>query len=349
MLAHLLFIFCLEWVLIIKVHVLMSVSYLFFLQASNIEKECKYGQQNLTSENNENSSVSSLINRFEQINNIPNKPTDDHAIVDDVDVKQLKVILGHEPENKDIADIQDNKTDDDQPDLELDDSSGDKSKIKQDISMEGFTETTDITTPIEMAQESGPSKGVDFDTSYQISDLPEWSKYDLRMSTPETHHKLKSETLFDITDLDDLSDVEEDMIQKDNVFMSYSDRTLVPDRTMTQEEDSSPHIIETKIRIREDKIHEKFEKMSMSMSDPENTAEGEEFCQLSTSVLSKEDEEQAASNFDKILVDNFVEDKSEDWLTHESDPSPEKETGSGEIFGPPEKEKADGVQGKRNL
>ena len=61
---------------------------------------------------------------FEQINNIPNKPTDDHAIVDDVDVKQLKVILGHEPENKDIADIQDNKTDDDQPDLETDDSSG---------------------------------------------------------------------------------------------------------------------------------------------------------------------------------------------------------------------------------
>ena len=60
---------------------------------------------------------------------------------------------------------------------------------------------------------------------------------------------------------------------------------------------------------------------------------------FSTSVLSKEDEEQAASNFDKILVDNFVEDKSEDWLTHESDPSPEKETGSGEIFGPPEKEK----------
>ena len=269
---------------------------------------------------------------------------EDHAIVDDIDLQKL-TSLG----DREVADIQDNKTDDDQPDLELDDSSGEKSKMKQDVSMEGFTETTDITTPIEMAQESAPSKGVDFDTSYQISDLPEWSKQDLRMSTPETHQKLKSETLFDITDLDDLSDVEEDMIQKDNVFMSYSDRTLVPDRTMTQEEDSSPHIIETKIRIREDKIDEKFEKMSMSMSDPENTAtEGEEFCQLSTSVLSKEDEEQAASNFDKILVDNFVEDKSEDWLTHESDPSPEKETGSGEIFGSPEKEKADGIQGKPN-
>ena len=267
---------------------------------------------------------------------------EDHAIVDDIDLQKL-TSLG----DREVADIQDNKTDDDQPDLELDDSSGDRSKIKLDVSMEGFTETTDITTPIEMAQESAASKGVDFDTSYQISDLPEWSRHDLRMSTPETHHKLKSETLFDITDLDDLSDVEEDM--KDNVFMSYSDRTLVPERTMTQEEDSSPHFIETKIRIREEKIHEKFEKMSMSMSDPENTAEGEEFCQLSTSVLSKEDEEQAASNFDKILVDNFVEDKSEDWLTHESDPSPEKETGSGDIFGPPEKEKTDGIQGKPNL
>ena len=259
---------------------------------------------------------------------------EDHAIVDDLDLQKL-TSLG----DREVADIQDNKTDDDQPDLELDDSSGDKSKMKQDASMEGFTETTDITTPVEMAQESAPSKGVDFDTSYQISDLPEWSKQDLRMSTPETHHKLKSETLFDITDLDDLSDVEEDI--KDNVFLSHSDQTLVPDRT--QDEHSTPHIVETKIKIREDKIHEKFEKMSMSMSDPENTAEGEEFCQLSTSVLSKEDEEQAASNFDKILVDNFVEDKSEDWLTHESDPSPEKETGSGEIFGPPEKDKGKSI------
>ena len=168
---------------------------------------------------------------------------EDHAIVDDIDLQKL-TSLG----DREVADIQDNKTDDDQPDLELDDSSGDRSKIKLDVSMEGFTETTDITTPIEMAQESAASKGVDFDTSYQISDLPEWSRHDLRMSTPETHHKLKSETLFDITDLDDLSDVEEDM--KDNVFMSYSDRTLVPERTMTQEEDSSPHFIETKIRIR---------------------------------------------------------------------------------------------------
>ena len=65
-----------------------------------------------------------------------------------------------------------------------------------------------------------------------------------------------------------------------------------------------------------------------------------------TSVLSREDEEQAGSNFDKIIFDNYVEDKSEDWLTHESDPSPEKESGSGEIFGAPEKEPTNANKGK---
>merc|ERR1711862_906315 len=61
-----------------------------------------------------------------------------------------------------FADIQDNKTDDDQPDLETDESSGERSKMKNDPSMEGFTEATDITTPIEMGQESAPSRKEDF-------------------------------------------------------------------------------------------------------------------------------------------------------------------------------------------
>ena len=261
---------------------------------------------------------------------------EDHAIVDEIDIQKL-TSLG----DREVADIQDNKTDDDQPDLDTDESSGDKSKIKLDISMEGFTEATDITTPVEMAQESAPSKGVEFDTSYQISDLPEWSK-DIRMSTPEAHQKLKSETLFDITDLDDLSDIEDNILLKDSVFPSYSDKTLVADKPVATEE------VETKIKIREDKIYEKFEKMSMSMSDSENNYEGEEFGRLSTSVLSKEDEDQAASNFDKIIFDNYVEDKSEEWLTHESDPSPEKETGSGEIFGAPERESKSADQGNCN-
>ena len=140
---------------------------------------------------------------------------DDHAIVDDVDVRKLSVILGHEPENRELADIQDNKTDDDQPDLETDDSSGEKSKIKLDISMEGFTEATDITTPVDMVQESAPSKRDDFDTSYQISDLPaEFSKYDNKITSPATLHR---ETLFEITDLEDLTDIEEN---KEDIFVN---------------------------------------------------------------------------------------------------------------------------------
>ena len=323
MLAHLLFIFCLEWVLIIKVHVLMSVSYLFFLQASNIEKECKYGQQNLTSENNENSSVSSLINRFEQINNIPIKPTDDHAIVDDVDVKKLKVILGHEPENKDIADIQDNKTDDDQPDLETDDSSGGKNKMKHDPSMDVLTERTDITTPVEMGQESGISRRDDFDTSYQISDLPnEYSKHDKQATSPATLHK---ETLFEITDLEDLTDIEENKDDIPDIQMSSrSDHTLVAD---------SPDNLDVKIRKREKNIDKKFERISLDLSDSEMNVEKEMF--MNVSQISKEEEEEAAQSFDKIIFENFAEDKSEDWLTHGSEVTPDKDVEQ-DIFGAPD-------------
>ena len=288
------------------------------------------------------SNVQRMVQQFE-----------DHAIVDDnIDILNIKP-LG----DRDIADMQDNKTDDDQPDLDTDDSnSGDKSKIKLDVSMEGFTEATDITTPVEMAQESTQSRGIDFDTSYLISDLPEWSKNDIRMATPETHQRLKSETLFDITDLEDLrtdledlSDIEENVIQIDAVlsFPTYSDRTLVQERPFDQDEDSSPRLVESKIRMREVKIEEKFERMSMSISDTETKEDGEEFGRLSTSALSKEDEEEAASNFDKIIFDNYVEDKSEDWLTHESDPSPEKDQESGEIFGAPEKEHTSAKQGKQ--
>ena len=301
----------------------MSVSYLFFLQASNIEKECKYGQQNLTSENNENSSVSSLINRFEQINNIPNKPTDDHAIVDDVDVKQLKVILGHEPENKDIADIQDNKTDDDQPDLETDDSSGGKNKMKHDPSMDVLTERTDITTPVEMGQESGISRRDDFDTSYQISDLPnEYSKHDKQATSPATLHK---ETLFEITDLEDLTDIEENKDDIPDIQMSSrSDHTLVAD---------SPDNLDVKIRKREKNIDKKFERISLDLSDSEMNVEKEMF--MNVSQISKEEEEEAAQSFDKIIFENFAEDKSEDWLTHGSEVTPDKDVEQ-DIFGAPD-------------
>ena len=145
------------------------------MQASNelvCNQHSKYSSSKNINSSLERFSVNKLISKFE--NNASNvvPAFDDHAIVDEVDVKKLSLILGHEPENKEIADIQDNKTDDDQPDLETDESSGEKSKIKLDVSMEGFTEATDITTPVEMAQESAPSKRDDLDTSYQISDIP---------------------------------------------------------------------------------------------------------------------------------------------------------------------------------
>ena len=241
---------------------------------------------------------------------------EDHACLDEVDVKRLNS-LG----DGDIADMQDNRTDDDPADLETDDSFGEKSKIKLDISMEGLTEHTDITTPVEMGLESAMSKRDDFDTSYQISDLPIESTF--RQDVPEIYQKEKSETLFNITDLDDLTDVEESTMHKDGFvsLTSYSDHTLV-----AEQDDVSPRYVEAKIKLREEKIEEKFERMSISMSEADKTDVGEEeFERLSTSIISHEEEEQAALSFDQIIFDNYAEDKSEDWLTHGSDPSPEKD------------------------
>jgi len=194
--------------------------------------------------------------------------------------------------------------------------------------MEGFTEATDITTPVEMAQESMPSKRDDFDTSYQISDIPtEFSKHDNKITSPATLHR---ETLFEITDLDDLTDIEE---TKEDIFLqpfSRSDQTLVPECT------DSPQNVESKIKRREKNIDRKFERLSMDLSDTEINIEKEMFVRVSTQV-SKEDEEQAARSFDKIMFDNFAEDKSEDWLTHGSEPTPEKEEAT-DIFGAPDNE-----------
>ena len=55
------------------------------------------------------------------------------------------------------------------------------------------------------------------------------------------------------------------------------------------------------------------------------------------SNISKEEEEQASQSFDKIVFDNFAEDRSEDWWTHGSEATPDKELGH-EIFGEPDQE-----------
>merc|ERR1712142_362437 len=206
-----------------------------------------------------------------------------------------------------------------------------KSKIKLDVSMEGFTEATDITTPVEMVQESAPSKKDDFDTSYQISDIPaELSKYDNKITSPATLHR---ETLFEITDLEDLTDIEE---TKEDIFVQQSSRS---DKTLVAE--TSPQILDSKIKRREKNIDRKFDRLSMDLSDTEMNVEKEMFVRVSTQI-SKEDEEQAAKSFDKIMFDNFAEDKSEDWLTHGSDPTPEKEVAT-DVFGEPDR---DAVQEK---
>ena len=268
-------------------------------------------------------SVTNLISRFENraLDPIDPKPiVDDHAIVDDVDVNKLTVILGHEPENREIADIQDNKTDDDQPDLETDESSGERSKMKNDPSMEGFTEATDITTPIEMGQESAPSRKEEFDTSYQISDLPnEFSKQDKQLTSPATLHR---ETLFEITDLEDLTDIEENKEEDipDIQNTSRSDHTMVP-------EDS----LDNKISRRKATIERKFERLSMDLSDTEVNVEKEMFVEK----ISKEEEEQATQSFNRIIFENFAEDKSEDWLTHGSEATPDKDIAQ-DIFGAPD-------------
>ena len=291
------------------------------MQAFKNDEKVKYANDIVKTDQKERVSVFNLISKFEQK---AQPPLEDHAIVDDVDEKRLTVILGHEPGRRELADMQDNKTDDDQPDLETDESSGEKNKMRPDVSMEAFTEATDITTPVEMAGESGLSRREDFDTSYQISDLPpEFSKHDTKINSPATLHK---ETLFEITDLSDLTDPEDN---KEDIFVqtpSLSDRTLVPD---------SPDL-EKKIRRREATIERKFDRLSMELSDTEINVEKEMFVKVSTQISGQEEEE-AATSFEAIIFDNFAEDKSEDWLTHGSEATPDKEI-QPDIFGEPELE-----------
>ena len=56
---------------------------------------------------------------------------------------------------------------------------------------------------------------------------------------------------------------------------------------------------------------------------------------MNVSQISKEEEEEAAQSFDKIIFENFAEDKSEDWLTHGSEVTPDKDVEQ-DIFGAPD-------------
>lgn len=248
---------------------------------------------------------------------------DDHAIHDEIDVHDLVDILGRQPANQDIDEIIDNKTDDDQPDLETDESSGEK-KMKGDVSMEGFTEATDITTPVEMRKEQ-PSRRDD--TSAQISDFS-----DFQRGTSDSHRP-KSATLFDITDPEDGSDIEEvgaiADLKHSKLFRdpslqdsSASDKTLMAENSTYVDSafvaSDRAEEVELRIKKREGKIERKFDRLSLELSEAE-CDQADTFVKVSQEITAKEEEE-AANSFDRLVEDNFMEDKSEDWLSNDSSP-----------------------------
>lgn len=227
---------------------------------------------------------------------------DDHAILDDLDVHHLDL------EPRDIDAIVDNKTDDDQPDLDTDDSSGDKLKMKADVSMEGITEATDITTPVEMRMVPS-STNQEVDTSAQVSDFSEFPK-----GSASDAQRNKCETLFDITDPEeDGSDLEE--TNDDRKETAESERTLVPETAAPADN------VEMRIKKREGRIDKSFNRISSEISEIE-TMQDEEYMKVSLQ-LSEQDEQEAETNFDKIVEDSFKEDKSEDWASNDSSPADE--------------------------
>ena len=193
--------------------------------------------------------------------------------------------------------------------------------------MEGFTEATDITTPVEMRKEQ-PSKRDD--TSAQISDFS-----DFQRGTSDSHsHRPKSETLFDITDPEDGSDIEEvgaiADLKHSKLFRdpslqdsSASDKTLMAenstfvDSAFVASSDRAEEI-ELRIKKREGMIERKFDRLSLELSEAE-CDQADTFVKVSQKITAKEEEE-AANSFDRLVEDNFMEDKSEDWLSNDSSP-----------------------------
>ncbi|XP_023322578.1 uncharacterized protein LOC111696970 isoform X15 [Eurytemora carolleeae] len=72
---------------------------------------------------------------------------------------------------------------------------------------------------------------------------------------------------------------------------------------------------DVKLRNREGIIDHKFERLSAEISSEEFAAAEYNLVSLQ---LSQEDQEEAVEHFDKLIQDNFLEDKSEDWSSNES-------------------------------
>ena len=294
------------------------------------------------------------------VSSIPPPPPplyEDHAIHDDLDVERLGAVLA----TRDLDDIRDNRTDDDQPDLETDDSSGgdqQQPKIKPDISLEAITEATDITTPVEMmVQETGAAEADH--TSAQISDLSEMPREeDARMTLMSSdgggQQRPVSETLFDMTDPEEEEDDLEEHIAQESPSRTGeavragsggSERTLLLEAE-SMDGTVSKAVVQMRIQKRQGQIDRKFERLSLEVSFEtagsssldrhyEKGEEDEAYVQIAAQ-LSHRDEEEAATSFDQLVLDNFAEDKSEDWkLSNEATPdmeaTPEAIFGAAEI------------------
>jgi hypothetical protein len=142
----------------------------------------------------------------------------------------------------------------------------------------------------------------------------------------------QSETLVDVTDrdLDELSDMEDHPQNK--ALPDDSENTLVDEKIEVQ----------MRIKKRETRIDRKFQRLSSEISDDDfEGSDGNGFAKVAMGI-SKEEEDAAANSFEKVMHDNFLEDKSEDWLTQGSQGSettPEKEVAV-DILGTPDNDKS---------
>ena len=280
---------------------------------------------------------------------IPPNTTDDHAILDELDVTRLAHLA-----SRDIDAIVDNRTDDDdQPDLDTDDSfaggGGGGEKMHEQpaaavdstsIIMEGFTtEATDITTPVEMrlttTAVASCSLLAEADTSAQVSDFSEFPKGTVS-ETGGGGGKNKCETMFDITDPEeDASDMEEtmDKVRMDEAVepeqkqeeVMESEATLVPPEAQSTNSNNINAVDEVNFRIRkrEDQIDKSFNRLSSEVVSEIEAFKDDEYMKVSLQ-LSEQDEQEAETDFDKLVEDSFKEDKSEDWVSND-DSSPAKE------------------------
>jgi hypothetical protein len=272
----------------------------------------------------------------------PHHLNEDHALWDDLDVEQLTTIL----DTKDLDVIRDNKTDDDHPDLETDDSSGGELQQQQQLpsllletSVDAITEATDITTPLEMLVRDLTTVTAETDhTSAQVSELSEIvheEETKMALLSSDGHHPVP-ETLCDITDPEEEEEDDNNMIHASVISAGEStslvsmphlpgleklDNTFVTDKGNILN-NVTPCLVQLRIQKRQHQIDEKFKRISQEITlesvcssslDSCNGNEQEEEFHRVAAQLTDGEEEAALLTFDQLVLDTFLEDKSEDW------------------------------------